>query len=426
MTVPGDAKALERVMAGLGQAAREASQRMALAPATAKDAALRAAAHQIEAQAAAILDANAKDVAAALDAGASATFLDRLRLNEGRLAAIASGLACIAARPDPVGRILEEWQRPDGLRFQKVATALGVIGLIFESRPNVAVDAGAMCIKSGNAVILRGGSESVHSVAALIEAMRQGLRAAGLPCDAVQAVPVADRAAVGMMLNMQGTIDVLIPRGGKSLTARVATESRIPVLYHLDGICHLYLDARADLDKARAVILNAKMRRTGICGAMETLLVHEAVAVTHLPAILDDLLMAGCVLRGDAGVCALNPAVTPAIPDDWDTEYLDAILSIRLVRDLDEAMAHIATHGSHHTDGIITEDQQAAARFVARVDSAIVLHNASTQFADGGEFGFGGEIGIATGKLHARGPVGAEHLTSYKYIVRGDGHVRTP
>lgn len=412
------------IMDALGRRARAASAVMATAPAAARDTALRATAAVLRAQMAELLAANALDMDTAVQKGLSGAMLDRLMLNPTRVEAMAKGLEDIAARPDPLGAVLERWQQPNGLRFEKVRVPLGVIAVIFESRPNVTADAGGLCLKSGNAAILRGGSESFHSGRAILAALHAGLDAAGLPRDAVQMPPTTDRAAVGELLAMTRWVDVVIPRGGKSLTGRVAAESRVPVIYHLDGICHVYLDKAADADKARRVTLNAKMRRTGICGAAETLLVHKDVAAALLPPILDDLIKAGCEVRGDKDVQALDARVQPATDADWDTEYLDAILSVKTVATVDEAIDHIGRHGSHHTDSIITEDGDAADRFLTRVDSGIVLHNASTQFADGGEFGFGAEIGISTGKLHARGPVGAEQLTSYKYVVRGDGHTR--
>lgn len=419
-----DRQDIASVMDALGRRARDAAAIVAMAPAAARDQALRVAASTLRARMADILAANALDMDAATEKGLSPAMLDRLMLNPARVEAMAKGLEEIADRPDPLGAVLERWERPNGLKFEKVRVPLGVIAIIFESRPNVTADAGGLCLKSGNAAILRGGSESFHSARAILAALHAGLDAAGLPRDAIQMPPTTDRAAVGEMLTMTRWIDVVIPRGGKSLTGRVAAESRVPVIYHLDGICHVYLDKAADPDKARRVTLNAKMRRTGICGAAETLLVHKDVATALLPPILNDLIQAGCEIRGDAGVRALDARVKPATDEDWDTEYLDAILSVKLVDDVDAAIDHIGRHGSHHTDSIITEDADTAARFLARVDSGIVLHNASTQFADGGEFGFGAEIGISTGKLHARGPVGAEQLTSYKYVVRGDGHTR--
>ncbi len=350
--------------------------------------------------------------------------LDRLTLDASGVEAMAHGLEEVAALPEPVGRVLADWTQPNGLHFQRVSVPLGVIGIIYESRPNVTADAGGLCLKAGDAAILRGGSESFHSSTTIADCLRRGLAAAGLPEAAVQLVPTRKRAAVGLMLAMAEHIDVIVPRGGKSLIERVQRESRIPVLAHLEGLCHVYVDAAANLAKARAIVLNAKMRRPGVCGAAETLLVDRAVAATHLPPILADLRQAGCALRGDPATTKLDPAVTPASEADWTTEYLDAILSVRVVDGIDGAVAHINHYGSHHTDAIVTENTAVAERFLAEVDSAIVLVNASTQFADGGEFGMGAEIGISTGRLHARGPVGAEQLTTYKYIVRGTGQVR--
>jgi glutamate-5-semialdehyde dehydrogenase len=350
--------------------------------------------------------------------------LDRLLLDDKRVEAMARGLDDVAALPEPVGKVLAEWTQPNGLRFQRVSVPLGVIGIIYESRPNVTADAGGLCLKAGNAAILRGGSESFHSSIAIAAGLRRGLVAAGLPEAAIQLVPTRDREAVGLMLAMHDHIDVIVPRGGKSLIARVQRDSRIPVLAHLEGLCHVYVDGAADLAKSRAIVLNAKMRRTGVCGAAETLLVDRAIAATHLPPILADLRQAGCALRGDEAARALDPAIEPASEADWTTEYLDAILAVRVVEGIDGAIAHINRYGSHHTDAIVSEDAATAERFVAEIDSAIVLVNASTQFADGGEFGMGAEIGISTGRLHARGPVGAEQLTTYKYVVRGDGQVR--
>ncbi len=368
--------------------------------------------------------ANAKDMAAGRQKGLSPAMLDRLALNDGRIEAMAKGLEEVAALPDPVGAVMAEWDRPNGLRITRVRVPLGVIGVIYESRPNVTADAGALCLKAGNAAILRGGSESFHSSAAIMDCLAAGLAEAGLPAAAIQLVPTIDRAAVGVMLTMTDTIDVIVPRGGRSLIERITAESRIPLFKHLEGICHTYIDRAADLNKARKVTLNAKMRRTGICGATETLLVHQDVVATHLMPIADDLIAAGCELRGDARARAADPRIGPATEEDWSTEYLAAILSVAVVDDIDAAIAHIAKYGSEHTESIITEDAAAAERFLARVNSAIVMHNASTQFADGGEFGMGAEIGISTGKLHARGPVGVEQLTTFKYVVRGNGQVR--
>src|SRR5438270_11732342 len=415
---------LARAMAEIGRQAREASAQLALAPAAAKTAALRAAASAVRAQANAILAANADDLAEAKQAGIGSALLDRLALDPKRLEAVARGLEDIAAQPDPVGRTLAEWTRPNGLRIARVSVPLGVIGIIYESRPNVTADAGGLALKSGNAAILRGGSESFHSSRALVAALGEGLRAAGLPEDAIQLVPTRDREAVGMMLKMSGVIDIIVPRGGASLIERVQRESRIPVIAHLEGLCHTYIHAAADPEKARQIALNAKMRRVSICGATETLLVDRAVAKTVLPPILADLRAAGCELRGDPETLALDSHVAPATEQDWRTEYLDAILAVRVVDGVAAADEHINHFGSHHTDAIVTEDEMTAERFLREVDSAIVLVNASTQFADGGEFGMGAEIGISTQRLPPRGPVGAAELTTYKYLVRGNGQVR--
>jgi len=411
-------------MARIGAAARDAARVLAVAPPAQKNQALEAAAAAIRDRRPTILDANASDVAGAREAGATAAFLDRLALDDDRVEAMAAGLEAIAAFPDPVGRVLAEWQRPNGLRISRVSVPLGVIGIIYESRPNVTADAGGLCLKSGNAAILRGGSESFHAARAIGECLGHGLAAAGLPEACIQLLPFRDRAAVGIMLGMVDDIDIIVPRGGRGLIERVAAESRIPVIKHLDGICHVYVDRAADPEMARLVVLNAKMRRTGICGAAETLLVDREAAASQLPAIVDDLIAAGCEVRGEPAVRALDSRVVAAGPEDWDTEYLDAILSVKLVDGVDAAIDHVNRHGSHHTDSIVTEDAAAAERFLDRVDSGIVMVNASTQFADGGEFGMGAEIGISTGKLHARGPVGAEQLTTYKYVVRGTGQVR--
>jgi glutamate-5-semialdehyde dehydrogenase len=425
LTKPAAAEAeLAAAMAAIGHRARDAGAALSLASAEARAAALHRAAHAVRTQAADILAANARDVAEAKTAGISAALIDRLALDAKRLEGVAAGLEDIAALPDPVGRVLAEWTRPNGLKISRVSVPLGVIGIIYESRPNVTADSGGLAIKSGNAAILRGGSESFHSSRALVAALRDGLAAAGLPEDAIQLVPTRDREAVGLMLKMSGVIDIIVPRGGASLTARVQRESRIPVIAHLEGLCHTYVHSMADPEKARAIALNAKMRRVSICGATETLLVDRAVAATLLPAILADLRAAGCELRGDPEVLAIDPAALPATETDWHTEYLDAILAVHVVAGIDEAIAHIERFGSHHTDAIVTEDEAAAERFLAEVDSAIVLVNASTQFADGGEFGMGAEIGISTQRLPPRGPVGAAELTTYKYLVRGNGQVR--
>jgi glutamate-5-semialdehyde dehydrogenase len=374
-----------------------------------------------------ILAANAHDMKAGEAAGLSGAMLDRLRLDTARIEAMARGLEQIATLPDPVGSVMAEWERPNGLRIQRVRVPLGVIGIIYESRPNVTCDAGALCLKSGNAAILRGGSESHRSSTAIHTCLVEGLRVAGLPESCIQLVPTTDRAAVGYMLaGMTESIDVIVPRGGKSLVARVQQEARVPVIGHLEGNCHVYVDRAADLNMARAIVKNAKLRRTGICGAAETLLVDEGCAATHLAPVVRDLLDAGCEVRGDAAAQAVDPRVRPATEEDWYTEYLDAVIAARVVRGVDAAIAHIAKYGSAHTESIVTEDPAAAERFLARVDSAIVLHNASTQFADGSEFGMGAEIGISTDRFHARGPVGVEQLTSYKYVVRGAGQVRAP
>ncbi len=419
-----DTLSLEDTMRRLGLRARAAADALAQAPTEAKNRALTEAAREIRAQAAEIAAANAADVADATAKGVSGALLDRLTLDAARIEAMAAGLEAVAALPDPVGRSLARWSRPNGLDIERVAVPLGVIGIIFESRPNVAADAGALCLKSGNAAILRGGSESHRSVRAIHRALAVGIKAAGLPEDAIQAIPTTDRAAVGILLTMDDTVDVIVPRGGKGLIERVSRESRIPVFKHLDGINHTYIHSGADAAMARAVTLNAKMRRTGVCGATETVLVDRAALGSHLPGVLDALIGAGCAVRGDAEVRALDPRVAPASDADWDTEYLDAIVSVKAVAGLDEAVAHIAAHGSHHTDAIVTGDAAAAEAFLNAVDSAIVLVNASTQFADGGEFGMGAEIGISTGRFHARGPVGLEQLTSYKYKVRGTGQTR--
>ncbi|MGR3781541.1 MAG: glutamate-5-semialdehyde dehydrogenase [Albimonas sp.] len=425
-SIANDAKTLDvpAVMADLGRRAKAAAAELAYASAAARDAALRAAADAIEASEAEILAANAKDMTFGREKGLTEAMLDRLLLTAPRVAAMAQGLREVAAQEDPVGRVLEEWTRPNGLHFRKVATPLGVIGVIYESRPNVTADAGGLCLKSGNAAILRGGSESFHSAGAIHACLQEGLRAAGLPADAIQRVPTRDRAAVGEMLTLQGAIDVIIPRGGKGLVGRVQAEARVPVFAHLEGICHVYADAAADPEKARRVILNAKTRRTGICGAAECLLMHRDYAAGQGAQTVAMLLDAGVEVRGDAAVQALDPRVVPATEADWGCEFLDMILAAKVVEDVDAAIAHIQAYGSQHTEAVLTEDDAVAERFFARLDSAILLRNASTQFADGGEFGFGAEIGIATGKMHARGPVGAKQLTSFKYLVEGDGTTR--
>ena len=416
---------IQALMRALGQSARAAARGLALALPQSKTTALHAAAAALRARAAEILAVNALDVADARARGATGSFIDRLLLDARRIEAMAQGVDAIAALPDPVGRVLASFDRPNGLNIERVATPLGVIGVIYESRPNVTADAGALCLKAGNAVILRGGSESFRTSGVIHACLVEGLRAAGLPEAAISRVPVTDRAAVGEMLGgLDGALDVIVPRGGKSLVARVQAEARVPVFAHLEGIVHVFVDRAADLDMARTLIVNSKLRRTGVCGAAETLLVDRAVAGTHLAPLVKALLEAGCAVRGDAMSRAADPRVTPASEEDWRTEYLDAIISVKVVDGLGAAIDHIETNGSHHTDCIITNDANAAEKFMAQVDSAIVLHNASTQFADGGEFGFGGEIGIATGRMHARGPVGVEQLTSFKYRVRGAGQTR--
>ena len=387
-------------------------------------AALQAAATAIRAQSATILDVNIQDVARATANGISGAFIDRLTLDHDRIESMASGLEAMTSLPDPIGAELARWQQPSGLDISRISTPLGVIGIIYESRPNVTVDAAGLCIISGNGTILRGGSDGQLTASLLCKMMSDGLEAVGLPRDAVQMVPTTDRNAVGAMLGAVGGIDVLIPRGGRSLVERVQTEARVPVFAHLEGICHLYVHKDADPKKACSIALNAKMRQTGICGAAETLLIDKLIADDLLSKIAEDLIKAGCALRGDVAACALVPDMTAATEADWRTEYLDSILSVRVVDDIKMAIAHISTYGSSHTESIITESRSAADQFFAEIDSAIVMHNASTQFADGGEFGMGAEIGIATGRLHARGPVGATQLTSFKYVVRGDGQTR--
>jgi glutamate-5-semialdehyde dehydrogenase len=421
MTALGTTSNLEAEMRVLGAAAKRAAAVMAQASAAQKTRALEAAAAAIRTDAATILAANARDVAEAHDL--SPAMHDRLLLDEKRIEAMACGLEEVAALPDPVGRELAHWTRPNGLDIARVAIPLGVIGIIYESRPNVTADAGGLSLRAGNAAILRGGSESFHSSRAIVAALRRGLAEAGLLENAVQLVPTRDREAVGMMLRSE-FIDIIVPRGGRSLIERVQRESRLPVIAHLEGICHIYVDRAADLEKARSIVLNAKMRRTGVCGAAETLLVDAAVAEEYLPPILADLHRAGCEIRGDAATRALDRDAKPATEADWTTEYLDAILAVRVVDGLAAAIDHINSYGSHHTDAIVTENKAGAERFLAEVDSAIVLVNASTQFADGGEFGMGAEIGISTGRLPPRGPVGAEQLVTYKYVVRGNGQVR--
>ena len=413
------------LMTRLGIAAVAAASALAVVGTETKNEALIRAATAIRVRRAEILEANAQDMAAAEDAQLGGPMLDRLRLDEKRVEAIARSIEEIVGLPDPIGTIVAEWDRPNGLHIQRVRVPLGVIGIIYESRPNVTADAGSLCLKSGNAVILRGGSESRLSNAAIHACLEEGLRAVGLPAECIQLVPTTDRAAVGYMLSeMTDYVDVIVPRGGKSLVARVQKEARVPVIGHLEGNCHVYIDRDADLRMARAIALNAKLRRTGVCGAAETLLVDRACVGTHLGPVVKDLLEAGCEVRGDETVQKVDSRVVPATEDDWYTEYLDAIIAARVVDGVDGAIAHIETFGSAHTESIVTSNQATADRFLQRVDSAIVLHNASTQFADGGEFGMGAEIGISTDRFHARGPVGVEQLTSYKYVVRGSGQVR--
>lgn len=409
----------------MGRAARAAARALALAPSDTKNKALACMAEAIRADKALIARENAADLEAAKSKDLKASFLDRLTLSPERIEAMAKGLDDIAALPDPVGRVTESWERPNGLAIARVRVPIGVIGIIYESRPNVTADAGALAMKSGNAAILRGGSDSYRSSAAIVAALQRGLASAGLPKEAIQMVPTMDRDAVGLLLSgLDGAIDLIVPRGGKSLVARVQQEARVPVFSHLEGICHVYVDKAAELDMAKKIVLNAKMRRTGICGAAETILVDRACAASHLKPLVTMLIEAGCEVRGCAETRSADPRVRPATEEDWSTEYLDTIVSMKVVAGLEEAMAHIARYGSQHTDAIITGDELAARRFLAEVDSAITLHNASTQFADGGEFGFGAEIGIATGRLHARGPVGLEQLTTFKYQVSGTGQIR--
>jgi glutamate-5-semialdehyde dehydrogenase len=421
----GNPDKLEATMRDIGREARVTARALALAPASRKNRALAAMAKALRRSRTPILAANAEDVAEAKASGATPAFLDRLALDAGRIEAMAAGLDTIRKLKDPVGAIMASWRRPNGMRIERVRVPLGVIGVIYESRPNVTTDAGALCLKAGNAVILRGGSESFRSARAIHAALVEGLAEAGLPTAAIALVPTRERAAVGMMLaGLDGAIDVIVPRGGKDLVGRVQAEARVPVFAHLEGVCHVYVDRAAKLAMAKAIVLNAKMRRTGVCGAAETLLVDRAGAPKLLKPLVAMLIDAGCEIRGDAAVQAVDPRVKPASDADWSTEYLDAILTAGVVDGVDAAIAHIERYGSHHTDAIVTENRAAAEKFLREVDSAIVLHNASTQFADGGEFGFGGEIGIATGRLHARGPVGVEQLTSFKYRIRGNGQTR--
>jgi glutamate-5-semialdehyde dehydrogenase len=412
-------------MGEIGRNARAAARVLALASTGQKDQALDRMAAAIRAQKALVLAANAEDLGEARKAGITGAFLERLALDEARVEAIAAGIEAVRALKDPVGIVTESWQRPNGMTIERVRVPLGVIGIIYESRPNVTADAGVLCLKAGNAAILRGGSDSLRSSRAIQAALLAGLREAGLPEATIQLVPTRDRAAVGLMLaGLDGKIDVIVPRGGKSLVARVQAEARVPVFAHLEGVCHVYVDKAASLDMAKKIVLNAKMRRTGVCGAAETLLVDRAAAATHLKPLIEMLINAGCEIRGDKATQAIDNRIKLANEDDWSTEYLDAIIAAKLVDGVDAAIAHIERYGSHHTDAIVTDDAATAEKFLREVDSAIVLHNASTQFADGGEFGFGAEIGIATGRLHARGPVGVDQLTTFKYRIRGSGQIR--
>jgi glutamate-5-semialdehyde dehydrogenase len=416
---------IEPMMLYMGRLAREAAGALALASTEAKNRALEAMGARIEANAQKILDANVQEIEAARAKGRDQAFLDRLMLDKARVAAMARGIREVAALPDPVGQVMASWTRPNGLEISRVRVPLGVIGIIYESRPNVTADAAALCLKSGNAVILRSGSESFLTSLVIANTLTEGIAEAGLPREAVQLVPTVDRSAVGFMLQgLGGAIDVIVPRGGKELVARVEGEARVPVFAHLEGVCHVYVHAPADLDMAKRIVLNAKMRRTGVCGATETLLIDRQAASTHLAPLVKMLIEAGCEVRGDAETQSVDTRVKAATEEDWPKEFLDAIIAVKVVDGLDEAIEHIARYGSQHTDAIVTEDKRAAEEFLARVDSAIVLHNASTQFADGGEFGMGAEIGIATGRFHARGPVGVEQLTTFKYVVRGQGQTR--
>ncbi len=418
-------RSVPQIMQAIGRDARVAARALGLASTDQKDRALRAAAAALRARRHKIIAANERDMREAVAKGLSAALLDRLKLDEARVAAMAQGLDDIARLADPIGTVLAEWSRPNGLVIQRVRVPLGVIGIIYESRPNVTADAGALCLKSSNAVILRGGSESAHSSAAIHACLQVGLDVVGLPPTCIQLVPTSDRAAVGYMLaEMVDDIDVIVPRGGKSLIARVQQEARVPVIGHLEGVCHVYVDRSANLAMAKEIVLNAKLRRTGVCGSAETLLVDAGCVSTHLRELVTALLDAGCEVRGDDTTARVDARVKAATDEDWYAEYLDAIIAVKVIDNVDAAIAHIEQYGSQHTDCIVTEDRVRAERFLARVDSAIVLHNASTQFADGGEFGMGAEIGISTDKFHARGPVGVEQLTSYKYVVRGAGQVR--
>ena len=419
-----DNKNITEVMQEIGKAAKDAAQALVNAPAEAKNRALTEAATSLRDNSEAIIQANYKDMAAGEQKGLTSAMLDRLELNEDRISGMAAGLEAIAELNDPVGSVMENWDRPNGLSISRVRVPLGVIGVIYESRPNVTADAGSLCLKSGNASILRGGSESFHSSSTILDSLKAGLRAANLPEAAIQMVPTIDRAAVCEMLIMTDTIDVIVPRGGRSLVERVQTEAKVPVFAHLEGICHTYVNADSSPEMAKEIVVNAKMRRTGICGATETLLIDRDAVATHLPPILDALNAAGCEIRGDDETRELDVRVIAALEEDWDTEYLDSIISVRQVDGVEEAVNHVNRHGTEHTDAIVTYDAATAEIFLNGINSAIAVHNASTQFADGGEFGMGAEIGISTGKMHARGPVGVEQLTTFKYVVRGDGHVR--
>lgn len=425
MTTTSRETSVAKIMADVGQRARAAARQIANAATSQKQDALRASAKQLDSNRDVILAANVTDMQAGESSGLSKAMLDRLKLDGNRIDGIRDSLLAIAELTDPVGQIISQWDRPNGLKIERVRCPLGVIGVIFESRPNVTADAGALCLMAGNAVILRGGSDSFHSSGAIHQCMVDGLKEAGLSPNIVQLVPTTDRAAVGELLaGLNGNVDVIVPRGGKGLVGRVQSEARVPVFAHLEGICHVYVDAAATLEMAVEIVLNAKMRRTGICGAAETLLIDRAVVGTHLQPIADALIEAGCQLRGDQDVCKQVESATPAADEDWSTEYLDSILSVKIVDGVDAAIEHVQKYSSSHTEAIVTENAEAAERFLNEIDSAILLHNASTQFADGGEFGMGAEIGIATGKMHARGPIGVEQLTSFKYRVRGTGQIR--
>ena len=420
-TEPG----IVEMMQEIGMGARKASGQLARASTEQKNAALLSAAQTIRVRMSEILEANTLDMSAAKARQLSSAMLDRLSLDAGRVESIAGGIEAIARLEDPIGQIMAEWDRPNGLHIQRVRVPLGVIGIIYESRPNVTADAGCLCLKSGNTVILRGGSESYHSSGAIHACLEHGLKSAGLPANAIQMVPTTSRDAVGMMLSgLDGCVDVIVPRGGKNLIARVQSDARVPVIGHLEGLCHVYIHQSADVQMATDIVLNAKMRRTGICGAAETLLIDRAAIATHLPPIIIALTDAGCELRGDSEVCEQDVRIAAAQNEDWTTEYLDAVLAIRTVDGVDDAVAHIERYGSGHTESICAQDKTVVDKFFHDLDSAILLHNASTQFADGGEFGMGAEVGIATGRIHARGPVGAEQLTSYKYLVYGTGQIR--